>query len=241
MTTRSLRPRSKIQMTSNHLCHSRKQEPSLFSRSLIGTLSPSFPCSTCSLSLIEGTSEMPSSSVYRKLWGMGVIKKYQGLLAVHALLGVFEGGLFPGVTYYITMWYARHECGLRMALFFSAATATRASGGLLVFAIDKMNGVGGSLKRGVGIAMHVGFGNLGGAISAFCFLPKYSPRFIPGHITLACTVAMSAILTILMSVYLRLENNKRNLNELAPEDHTEDQKTERAHGGDYATHVRYTV
>jgi predicted MFS family arabinose efflux permease len=41
------------------------------------------------------------------------------------------------------------------------------------------NNIGGSLKRGVGIAMHVGFGNLGGAISAFCFLPKYSPRYAP--------------------------------------------------------------
>jgi len=38
------------------------------------------------------------------------------------------------------------------------------------------NNIGGSLKRGVGIAMHVGFGNLGGAISAYCFLPKYAPR-----------------------------------------------------------------
>jgi predicted MFS family arabinose efflux permease len=40
------------------------------------------------------------------------------------------------------------------------------------------NNIGGSLKRGVGIAMHVGFGNLGGAISAFLFLPQYSPRFV---------------------------------------------------------------
>ncbi len=40
------------------------------------------------------------------------------------------------------------------------------------------NNIGGSLKRGVGIAMHVGFGNLGGAISAYCFLPKYSPRYV---------------------------------------------------------------
>lgn len=40
------------------------------------------------------------------------------------------------------------------------------------------NNIGGSLKRGVGIAMHVGFGNLGGAISAFCFLPRYSPRYV---------------------------------------------------------------
>lgn len=40
------------------------------------------------------------------------------------------------------------------------------------------NNIGGSLKRGVGIAMHVGFGNLGGAISAYCFLPKYDPRSV---------------------------------------------------------------
>lgn len=40
------------------------------------------------------------------------------------------------------------------------------------------NNIGGSLKRGVGIAMHVGFGNLGGAIAAFTFLDKYSPRYV---------------------------------------------------------------
>jgi MFS family permease len=39
--------------------------------------------------------------------------------------------------------YPRHECGLRMALFFSAATAAGAFGGILAFAIGKMSGVGG--------------------------------------------------------------------------------------------------
>ena len=43
------------------------------------------------------------------------------------------------------------------------------------------NNIGGSLKRGVGIAMHVGFGNLGGAISAFLFLQQYSPRYAFFH------------------------------------------------------------
>ena len=38
------------------------------------------------------------------------------------------------------------------------------------------NNIGGSLKRGVGIAMHVGAGNLGGTISAFIYLRKSSPR-----------------------------------------------------------------
>lgn len=38
------------------------------------------------------------------------------------------------------------------------------------------NNIGGSLKRGVGIAMHVGFGNLGGVLASYIYLPKDSPR-----------------------------------------------------------------
>ena len=41
------------------------------------------------------------------------------------------------------MWYRRHECGLRMAIFFSAATAAGAFGGLLARGIVEMDGVGG--------------------------------------------------------------------------------------------------
>ena len=43
----------------------------------------------------------------------------------------------------ITMWYRRHECGLRMAIFFSMATAAGAFGGLLARGISEMDGVGG--------------------------------------------------------------------------------------------------
>jgi hypothetical protein len=81
-------------------------------------------------------------------WGimtvmLGVVKNFGGLLAVRCLLGLAEGGLFPGVTYYITMWYKRHECGLRMAIFFSAATAAGAFGGLLAYGIMRMDGIAG--------------------------------------------------------------------------------------------------
>lgn len=75
--------------------------------------------------------------------GMGFVTNFAGLLATRALLGIAEGGLFPGVTYYITMWYCRHECGLRMAIFFSAATAAGAFGGLLARGITEMKGVAG--------------------------------------------------------------------------------------------------
>ncbi|CBF84576.1 hypothetical protein AN8955.2 [Aspergillus nidulans FGSC A4] len=74
---------------------------------------------------------------------MGLVQNYAGLLVARAALGIAEGGLFPGVTFYITMWYKRHECGLRMAIFFSAATAAGAFGGLLARGIGEMDGIGG--------------------------------------------------------------------------------------------------
>ncbi|KAG4435372.1 hypothetical protein IFR05_009158 [Cadophora sp. M221] len=75
--------------------------------------------------------------------GMGFVTNFGGLLAARAILGLAEGGLFPGVSYYITLWYPRHECGFRLALFFSAATAAGAFGGLLAAAIGKMEDVAG--------------------------------------------------------------------------------------------------
>ncbi|GKT63087.1 high-affinity nicotinic acid transporter [Colletotrichum tofieldiae] len=75
--------------------------------------------------------------------GQGFVKGYSGLMATRVFLGVFEGGLFPGVNYYITQWYCRHECGFRMALFFSAATLAGAFGGILARGIAEMHGVGG--------------------------------------------------------------------------------------------------
>jgi MFS family permease len=68
----------------------------------------------------------------------GFVSNYSGLMATRVFLGVFEGGLFPGVNYYITQWYVRNECGFRMALFFSAATLAGAFGGILARGIAEM-------------------------------------------------------------------------------------------------------
>jgi sugar phosphate permease len=81
-------------------------------------------------------------------WGlimlcMGFVHNLSGLLACRVFLGIAEGGLFPGVNFFITMWYRRTECGLRLAVFFSAATMAGAFGGLLARAISQMAGVGG--------------------------------------------------------------------------------------------------
>lgn len=82
------------------------------------------------------------------LWSLamifqGFVKNYSGLMAARVFLGLFEGGLFPGVNYYIAQWYVRDECGFRMALFFSAASLAGAFGGVLARGIAEMHGVGG--------------------------------------------------------------------------------------------------
>ncbi|KAK7413573.1 hypothetical protein QQX98_007582 [Neonectria punicea] len=104
--------------------------------------------------------EVPSNLLLKKLrpsvwlptimvaWGtvmtlMGIVQNYHGLLVARIFLGLTEAGLFPGVAYYLTMWYCRHEIQFRQALFFSAASIAGAFSGLLAFAIAKMNGVGG--------------------------------------------------------------------------------------------------
>lgn len=81
-------------------------------------------------------------------WGavmtlMGLVKNYHGLLIARLFLGVAEAGLYPGVAYYLTMWYCTEELALRQGLFFSAASMAGAFSGLLAYAIAKMHGVGG--------------------------------------------------------------------------------------------------
>lgn len=51
--------------------------------------------------------------------------------------------IVPSVTFYISQWYRRHEVNFRIAVFFSAATAAGAFGGLLARLIQLMNGKAG--------------------------------------------------------------------------------------------------
>jgi MFS family permease len=81
-------------------------------------------------------------------WGivmtlMGLCQSYAGLLSARIFLGIAEAGLFPGVTFYLTMWYTRYEYQWRMALFFSAVGIAGAFSGLLAYGISFMDGVGG--------------------------------------------------------------------------------------------------
>ncbi|KAI0532267.1 major facilitator superfamily domain-containing protein [Xylaria digitata] len=79
-------------------------------------------------------------------WGvvatlMGIVQNEAGFLAARFFLGVAESGLFPGVTYYFSMWYKRRERQYRVALFFSAASLAGAFGGALAYGIGRLKGV----------------------------------------------------------------------------------------------------
>jgi MFS family permease len=82
------------------------------------------------------------------IWGtiatlMGLVQNLGGLIACRLLLGVFEAGLFPGATLYLTMFYNRTHIAFRTALLLSTAAFAGSIGGLLAYAIGFMDGVAG--------------------------------------------------------------------------------------------------
>ena len=92
---------------------------------------------------------------------MGVVQGYRGLWAARFFLGVaevsnvyliYDGhllttrsqcGFFPAATFLLTIWYKRYEIQTRMAIFYASASLSGAFSGLLAFAIQNMDGVGG--------------------------------------------------------------------------------------------------
>nr|VWP02019.1 Hyaluronate lyase (EC (Hyaluronidase) (HYase) [Ganoderma boninense] len=70
---------------------------------------------------------------------------YPQLVGTRVCLGVAEAGLFPGVVYYLSLWYPRHMLQYRVGIFFGGATLAGAFSGLLAFGISFMSGTAGML------------------------------------------------------------------------------------------------
>lgn len=105
-------------------------------------------------------SELPSNLVIKKFtpsrwlafitvgWGLvatltGLVQNFAGFVACRVILGALEGGLFPGLTIYLTMFYTKREYGLRIGYLFVSAAIAGSMGGLLAYAIGFMDGVAG--------------------------------------------------------------------------------------------------
>lgn len=81
-------------------------------------------------------------------WGIiatltGLCHNYASLLACRLLLGLVEGGLFPGAVVYLTFFYTKKELALRTGYLFVSAALAGACGGLLAYGIGFMEGVAG--------------------------------------------------------------------------------------------------
>lgn len=95
---------------------------------------PQIPCNIV-LKLTSPKVWLPTLTL---TWGIvatsiGVSQSMSGFFAVRFFLGVAESGLFPGVVYYLSMWYRREERQFRISLFFSAASLAGAFGGILAW------------------------------------------------------------------------------------------------------------
>ncbi|RMZ77242.1 hypothetical protein DV738_g4520, partial [Chaetothyriales sp. CBS 135597] len=71
------------------------------------------------------------------------VQGFSSLLACRFFLGLFEGGLLPGIILYLSGFYRRHELQVRISIFFSATALSGAFSGLLAAGIVEMDGLGG--------------------------------------------------------------------------------------------------
>lgn len=130
--------------------------------------------------------EVPSNLVLKKFtpsrwiafitvaWGIvstltGIVTNFPSLLAMRLLLGLFEAGLFPGMTIYLTFFYTRKELALRIGYLFVSAAIAGACGGLLAYAIGFMDGLAG-LKGWRWILIIEGIPTVVVGIAAYFFL-----------------------------------------------------------------------
>ncbi|KAF4856215.1 putative transporter [Colletotrichum siamense] len=75
--------------------------------------------------------------------GSAFVTNYASLLATRLLIGMFESGLFPCLTLYLSTFYKREEQARRISYLFVAAALSGAFGGLLAYGLTSLHGASG--------------------------------------------------------------------------------------------------
>lgn len=110
-------------------------------------------------------------------WGsltmiLASVSNFGGLAAVRFLLGAFEAGLFPGMVYFLTIWYRPNERAIRIALILACATLAGAFGGSIAYGVGHVNGVRG-LEAWRWLFLIEGAPSCVCAVAAVLILPDY--------------------------------------------------------------------
>ncbi|KAI2608025.1 putative MFS transporter [Hypoxylon sp. NC1633] len=74
--------------------------------------------------------------------GMAFVRDLPAACGVRFLLGLFEAGMMPGISYYLSRWYRRSELVFRISLFIVMAPLAGAFGGLLASGILSLDSIG---------------------------------------------------------------------------------------------------
>ncbi|KAK4238916.1 putative MFS transporter [Achaetomium macrosporum] len=105
-------------------------------------------------------AEIPSNLVLKRvtprrwialmtlLWGviclcLGLVRNFGQFISLRALLGLAEGGLFPGMVLYLSTIYTRSELALRIGVLYTSTSLSSGFGGLLARAMGAIGNRGG--------------------------------------------------------------------------------------------------
>ena len=94
------------------------------------------------------------------------------------------------------------------------------------------------MRRGVGTAFMVGFGNSGGIVATFSFLANDAPKYIKGYSLSLGFISLSAICCTLYFFALASENRKRTR---GLSEHSGKSEGEKAKLGDLNPDYRYML
>ncbi|KAH7123732.1 major facilitator superfamily domain-containing protein [Dendryphion nanum] len=68
------------------------------------------------------------------------VQTWRQMIALRILLGIAMSGIYPGLTYLISTWYTRREQQLRFALLQSGEVIVLATGGIVNFGLNQLDG-----------------------------------------------------------------------------------------------------
>jgi MFS family permease len=71
------------------------------------------------------------------------VRDYTELMVLRFFLGIWESGFFPGVVYFLTLFYRKSEIATRIALFYSTSVLSHSFAGILAYYILQLRGSGG--------------------------------------------------------------------------------------------------